>query len=90
TAATWKPVTDFLSCTTASPDGRTAIRVTRECSCGETLACSATLGAHGKLQLAVKYDPDSPAMCTDCYATHSACTVPAATPPASLPPRCTP
>jgi len=87
----WRTVTGFASCLTASPDGHTtAIRVTRECSCGETLSCTATVGARGNVELAVKYDPDSPAMCTDCYPTSTSCTVPATAAKASLPARCSP
>jgi hypothetical protein len=82
------PADGFEQCLTASPDGTTAIRVTRTCSCGETLSCTASLGARGALTVSVKYDPDSPAMCTDCYATSTSCAVPAATPTSSLPPRC--
>jgi hypothetical protein len=86
---TWRTVTDASACTTSTPDGRqTAIRVTRACSCGETLSCSATLGAGGKLDIVTQFDPDSPAMCTDCYATHTSCSVPAGTLPAALPPHC--
>lgn len=90
TTATWRPVTAFTSCLTAAPDGTTAIRVARECSCGETLSCNATVGVRGNLELVVKYDPDSPARCTDCYPTSTACTVPATAAKASLPARCTP
>jgi hypothetical protein len=84
------PAAGYQSCTTATPDGHAAIRVTRECSCGEALSCAATPDARGALALVVKYDPDSPAMCSDCYATHTACTVPAGASPASLPARCVP
>ncbi|MBL8623328.1 MAG: hypothetical protein JNK64_18595 [Myxococcales bacterium] len=73
---------DVAACVTATPDGATVVRVTRSCSCGETLGCRATATAAG-LDLAVAYDPRSPAICTDCYPTTTACTLPA------LPPRAT-
>ncbi|MBK7193568.1 MAG: hypothetical protein IPH80_13885 [Myxococcales bacterium] len=67
---------DVAACVTATLDGATVVRVTRACSCGETLGCRATATA-GRLDLAVAFDPRSPAMCTDCYPTSTACTVPA-------------
>ena len=84
----WRPVTDASICLTAAPDGTAAIHVTRGCSCGETLSCTASVGARGRLDVAVRYDPDSPAMCTDCYPTSTSCTLPPAAPAAALPPRC--
>jgi hypothetical protein len=81
------PASAFESCITAAPDGTLAVRVTRTCSCGETLACRATAGRSG-LDVAVFYDPDSPAMCTDCYGTSTSCTLPALPSAATLPSRC--
>jgi hypothetical protein len=66
------------ACVTSTPDGGAVIAVTQTCSCGQTIACAATAGAGG-LALAVHYDPDSPAECTDCYPTTTACTLPTLT-----------
>jgi hypothetical protein len=63
------------ACVTSTPDGGAVIAVTQECSCGQTIACAATPGAGG-LALDVRFDPDSPAECTDCYPTTTACTLP--------------
>ncbi len=81
------PTAGFTACTTASPDGTAAIHVTRACTCGETLSCRATTAASGALELAVHYDPDSPARCTDCYPTSTSCTLPSPS-PRTLPPVC--
>ncbi len=87
----WRPVTGFASCLTTSPDGvLAAIRVTRDCSCGETLSCTASAGAGGALVLSVAYDPDAPAICTDCYPTSTSCTLPAGLPASALPAPCRP
>jgi len=52
------------------------IRVRRTCSCGETLACQATLEG-ATLRLDVRFDPSSATFCDDCYGTSTHCPLPA-------------
>ena len=63
------------ACVASGPDGVAVIEVTQTCSCGQTIACAATASAGG-LALTVRYDPDAPAECTDCYGITTACTLP--------------
>jgi hypothetical protein len=71
------------ACVASAPDGVAVIEVTQTCSCGQTIACAATAGAGG-LALAVRYDPDSPAECTDCYGTTTSCSLPPLPPSAKV------
>jgi hypothetical protein len=84
-APSWTVVdaSDVSACVTATLDAATVVQVSRSCSCGETLGCTAT-ATPGGLALEVRFDPLSPAICSDCYPTTTACTVPALTPSATV------
>jgi hypothetical protein len=83
-ADSWFPVTPNEWCVhSAPPRSDTVLRVTSTCTCGEPLACAATLEGD-RLVVQVRTDPTSPGRCTDCYATHTACRLPPLPPSATF------
>ena len=63
------------ACVDTAPDGTLAFVLTRECTCGEPLACRAEV-RDGALRVDVRFDPESPSVCSDCYPTSTGCTAP--------------
>src|SRR5262249_43190850 len=59
--ASWKALeaSAVTACVASAPDATAVLQVTQTCSCGQTIACTATGGAGG-LALSVHYDPDAP------------------------------
>ena len=82
----WQPVpmADLEACMTATPDGTPVIRVRRICSCGEPLSCQTTTDGT-TLRLDVRFDPDAPARCTDCYPMSTSCSLPVLPPSTNVP-----
>ncbi|MBN1770880.1 MAG: hypothetical protein JXB32_06465, partial [Deltaproteobacteria bacterium] len=62
------------ACAARDDDGRSVLRVERDCSCGEQLACRAELRDE-TLDLDVRLD-DSIVQCRDCYQTIAICLLP--------------
>lgn len=69
------PPSATRACVDAAPDGTPLLVVARDCTCGEPLACRAEV-RDGALRVDVRFDPESPSVCTDCYPTSTGCTVP--------------
>jgi hypothetical protein len=61
-------------CTARDDEGRSVLRVERDCSCGERLVCRSAV-QDGTLALEVRLD-DSRMICDDCYQTIAICLLP--------------
>lgn len=77
------PGSELATCLTTAVDGAQLLRVTRACTCGQTLSCVAR-AASGSLQVEVRVDPDSQGVCTECYARSTNCIVPELAPTSNL------
>ena len=72
---TWRQVASRWICRGASAGGLEVLQVTRDCSCGEPLACRARFSG-AAIELEVRFDPKAPLACDDCFAVASACKLP--------------
>jgi hypothetical protein len=77
TDARWRtaPTEGVSACTASAPSGAALLVAARGCTCGESFACSVAL-RDGALHVALRVDPDAMGVCTDCYPTATACTLP--------------
>lgn len=80
--ADWRRVEADQVCVTAAPDNRAVFLVTRGCTCGEPLACRATVNGT-RVDIELRLNQNAPGVCTDCYPGYAACSVP--TLPAGVP-----